>query len=470
MRPTVVCLSILLVTTGCEDGDPPLGEAATPPPYPPRADLLMVADNPPAPPMEYPEPSPTYLRQFADVLAERRAYNGKVDEARQKPAEEFMAGKPPAVQTMLSLYNDAVQAKVLDPRGLPAGDRDAVAAGLRECFGTSAAPQIKPLNQTTQRAIGELKLDAGTLARGGRLYRNYCMTCHGLTGNGRGPTGLELRPMPRDYRQGVFKFVTSDPTASVEVNIDNVTKMEPVDGKPRRADLERSIRMGMPGAGMPPFDGLPDGDIQALVSHVIYLSLRGQAEYRTLWKALNYPFNAGEWGLPFDAEFAPPEKLKAEIGPQLARLAKLWLKAEASPIEVPADPYPDDDKRLAAAARGYKLYYNEAGCAGCHIQLGAASTPVLDRWGTVAKARSLLLGVRRGGYAHSHTYARLYGGIKSCNMVAQHVLKKPAGSEDPIWDLVHLLDAAEDPARRAELEQKYNIELDRKPEKEKSGE
>ena len=33
-----------------------------------------------------------------------------------------------------------------------------------------------------------LKLDAATLADGSKLYRQHCLHCHGLSGNGRGPT------------------------------------------------------------------------------------------------------------------------------------------------------------------------------------------------------------------------------------------------------------------------------------------
>ena len=38
------------------------------------------------------------------------------------------------------------------------------------------------------------------------LYRKHCVHCHGITGDGRGPTALFLNPYPRDYRQGVYKF------------------------------------------------------------------------------------------------------------------------------------------------------------------------------------------------------------------------------------------------------------------------
>jgi hypothetical protein len=38
------------------------------------------------------------------------------------------------------------------------------------------------------------------------LYRRHCAHCHGISGDGRGPTAMILNPYPRDYRPGVFKF------------------------------------------------------------------------------------------------------------------------------------------------------------------------------------------------------------------------------------------------------------------------
>jgi hypothetical protein len=58
-------------------------------------------------------------------------------------------------------------------------------------------------------AVKNLKLDPDTLARGSSLYRLQCLHCHGLSGNGRGPTAAWVNPHPRDYRSGVFKFTSS---------------------------------------------------------------------------------------------------------------------------------------------------------------------------------------------------------------------------------------------------------------------
>ena len=38
------------------------------------------------------------------------------------------------------------------------------------------------------------------------LYRQHCVHCHGITGDGAGPTAQFLMPYPRDFRTGEFKF------------------------------------------------------------------------------------------------------------------------------------------------------------------------------------------------------------------------------------------------------------------------
>src|SRR5262249_34528471 len=85
--------------------------------------------------------------------------------------------------------------------------------------------------------------------------------CHGTTGDGLGPTAFILNPYPRDYRQGKFKFKSTERAS-----------------KPTEYDLEMLLRNGVPGTAMPSFDLLPEPQIKALVEYVKYLSLRGQTE------------------------------------------------------------------------------------------------------------------------------------------------------------------------------------------------
>ncbi len=93
------------------------------------------------------------------------------------------------------------------------------------------------------------------------LFRLHCVHCHGITGDGMGPTALFLKPYPRDYREGLYKF-----------------KSTPSNYPPTDDDLVRTLQEGIHGTAMPSFKLLPQAEIEALVEYVKYLSLRGQTE------------------------------------------------------------------------------------------------------------------------------------------------------------------------------------------------
>src|SRR5262245_12219781 len=47
--------------------------------------------------------------------------------------------------------------------------------------------------------------------RGKLLYLASCASCHGVDGHGDGPSAAELKPSPRDFAHGAWKFgVTAD--------------------------------------------------------------------------------------------------------------------------------------------------------------------------------------------------------------------------------------------------------------------
>lgn len=100
------------------------------------------------------------------------------------------------------------------------------------------------------------------VAGGYSLYRKHCLHCHGVSGDGNGPTADYLYPRPRDYRKGLFKFTS---TAS--------------GAKPSRDDLWRTINFGLHGTSMPGFEALmSQSEIQQVVDYVIFLSIRGETE------------------------------------------------------------------------------------------------------------------------------------------------------------------------------------------------
>ena len=160
--------------------------------------------------------------------------------------------------------------KTLDPAKLKAKERNDLQGVLRNIFGTPAEPKVylKDAEQDIKDLIKELKLDETTLKEGSKVYRRHCMHCHGVTGDGRGPTGPWVNPTPRDYRQGLFKFISTD----VRVN----------DRKPRREDILRTLEHGIEGTSMPSFGLLPDDEKEHLISYVMHLSIRGEVERYTM--------------------------------------------------------------------------------------------------------------------------------------------------------------------------------------------
>lgn len=113
------------------------------------------------------------------------------------------------------------------------------------------------------------------------LYRLLCASCHGITGDGRGPLAASQVPYPRDYRKGVFKFKSTERGS-----------------KPTKDDLNHLIKSGIEGTNMTSVaklleleklkrgseaeswipDTITDEDVDALVDYVIYLSIRGEHE------------------------------------------------------------------------------------------------------------------------------------------------------------------------------------------------
>ena len=97
----------------------------------------------------------------------------------------------------------------------------------------------------------------GAAARGKKAYGRYCVSCHGLDGDGRGYEAQHLDPTPRNFTKGAFKWRT---TLSGQI--------------PRDEDLLRTIRDGLYGTAMPPWGALADQDLKDLVAYVKTFSPR----------------------------------------------------------------------------------------------------------------------------------------------------------------------------------------------------
>src|ERR1700733_2853687 len=75
--------------------------------------------------------------------------------------------------------------------------------------------------------------DVGDATRGKLVYERYCVLCHGEKGDGKGHFSEDTTPVPRDFRQGTFKW-RSTPSGSL----------------PTDADLEKILITGLYGTSM----------------------------------------------------------------------------------------------------------------------------------------------------------------------------------------------------------------------------
>jgi mono/diheme cytochrome c family protein len=138
---------------------------------------------------------------------------------------------------------------------------------VTEAFGTPDEPKLPAIVTEDEELASLVSIERLVKASGPReaegrgLFRKHCEICHGVTGNGRGPTAAHQMPYPRDYRMGIFKF-----------------KSTPRGVKPTRDDLTRTIAAGISGTAMKKIPELLEEDVQALVDYVIYLSWRGEME------------------------------------------------------------------------------------------------------------------------------------------------------------------------------------------------
>jgi mono/diheme cytochrome c family protein len=235
--------------------------------------------------------------------------------------------------------------------GLNEEQSASIDAALAELFGTPNEPKL-PADlprlaelcdlAALQQAAGPVASHEVGVVHG--LYRRHCARCHGVTGDGRGPTALYQAPYPRDYRRGVFKW-----------------KSTYRDAAPTAADLDRVLEHGVPGTAMPSFRLVSQEERDILRQYVIYLAVRGQIE-RTL-----VDFVANE--LPGDEPLAFNGELRDEIvADRLAPIVDAWADADSQTVAPPADFEAIVGSQVDL---GRELYHSErAGCYKCHGREG----------------------------------------------------------------------------------------------------
>jgi mono/diheme cytochrome c family protein len=238
------------------------------------------------------------------------------------------------------------------------------------------------------------------------------LQCHGLTGDGRGPTGLWVQPHPRDFRRGLFKFVSAGNGS----------------GKPRRADLMRTVEAGLPGTAMPSFGMLPEDERDKIVSYVIHLSVRGQVEYGLLRTLLA----EGEDGLDGD--------VASEAQALLKTCLRQWGEAASAPAVTAFGE--NDDADPEGVRRGWELFAapGAAGCLSCHEDYGRQAKHRFDMWGTVVRPADLTAGTYKGGKRPVDLASRVRCGIAPSGMPAV-----VSYDDDQVRDLVRFVRAMPTP-------------------------
>ena len=200
--------------------------------------------------------TPNALVAWGALPIEFGEISGTVLSATGNSLRVSLEGDPP---TALNHVAVVLETKTPQNRMASSYDADTRILTLTE---QEAAPAVTP--GTPLRLIGH-KLQAGR-----RLYMQHCMHCHGVTGDGNGPTARYIRnhrfnPLPRDYRRGLFKFTSTKNGFYAS-----------------RDDLRRTVRQGLAGTYMPSFLLIDPDELDAIVEFVRFLAMRGEIERRLL--------------------------------------------------------------------------------------------------------------------------------------------------------------------------------------------
>ncbi len=103
--------------------------------------------------------------------------------------------------------------------------------------------------------------DPVAAVRGRRVFDRYCISCHGVDGDGRGPTADWIDPRPRILTSGTFKF-RSTPSGEL----------------PTDADLYRTITNGLHHTFMPRWEPTTEMERRDVIQFVKTLSPRFKEE------------------------------------------------------------------------------------------------------------------------------------------------------------------------------------------------
>jgi mono/diheme cytochrome c family protein len=187
-------------------------------------------------------------------------------------------------------------------------------------LGASCKPDKMPFKPDDSRTFaGDVTVSGAELNRGYQSYMRYCYACHGEKGDGKGPAAYSLRPPPRDFTRGNFKFA----------------RMRSSDEYPNDEDLVRIVKGGLHGTAMLPWD-IQEEELRRILQYVKSfgpLNENGEQEYKN-----------SRW-----------ERVRKKTGKVYDVLPE-WTPE--------VDPWVG--KEQEAVLRGKELYHLRAECVNCH--------------------------------------------------------------------------------------------------------
>ena len=211
------------------------------------------------------------------------------------------------------ISNAPPAASASSARAPSSGLRRLLAVGALGAVGLAALGGCGEKKFQGAMILGGAKVSSEKLEHGQEVFTHFCRPCHGDNGDGRGISAGALRPPPRDFRAGIFKF-------------GSVTG-----GLPSDDDFRRIIRYGLKGTAMLPWD-LEEHDLDAVIQYIKTFSPRWQP---------------------------------AQIDPKTKKPGPGFKQGDRVAPSKP-DPWIDASREAEGIERGRYLYHQKAQCGSCH--------------------------------------------------------------------------------------------------------